>query len=146
MRSLDLDHENLIDKRAVLLSMSIVPVSSYVVVSGMLPFPWLFIAIVLCPIIAVSASNVASPVAVGATAGALALILSFVLAVGWAWILWSEGSSSFLADLTYLSFIFGFPAAVGGVIGAFALGGVLGKVTHGVRALLLGDVRVELEF
>lgn len=146
MRSLDVDQENPIDGRAVLLSMSIVPVTSYLVVSGTLPFPGLFLAVILCPIVAVLASDGTSPVFVGATAGALAVILSFALAVGWAWVLWSDVSTTFLADLTYLSFLFGFPAAVGGVIGASALGGVLGKLTQGVRALLRGDVRLELEF
>lgn len=146
MRSLEVDQENPIDGRAVLLSMSIVPLNSYLVVSGSLPFPGLFLAVVLCPIVAVWASDGASPVFVGATAGALAVILSFVLAVGWAWVLWSDVSTTFLADLTYLSFLFGFPAAVGGVIGGAALGGVLGKLTHGARAVLLGDARIELEF
>jgi hypothetical protein len=146
VRSLDVAHENPIDRRAVLLAMGIVPVSSYLVVSGTLPFPGLLLAVVLCPIVAVLASDKASPVFVGATAGALALILSFVVSLGLAWILWSDLSSTFLADLTYLSFIFGFPAAVGGVIGAAAIGGVLGKLTQGTRALLRGDVHIELEF
>lgn len=146
MRSLTIDQEQPIDSRAVFVSMSIVPVSSYLVVTGLLPFAGLFLSVLICPVVAVLISDKASPVFVGASAGALALILSFAFALGWAWILWSDLSTTYLADLTYLSFLFGVPAAVGGVIGASAIGGVLGKVTHGAHGLLRGDVRIEFEF
>lgn len=146
MRDRQIAREQPFDTRAILLSNAVAPLASYLLAAGVLPLPGLLLPVLLAPVIATAVMQSGSPVFVGAAAGCLAAILTVLTGIGWMWVLWDQVSTTFLADLTYLSFIFGFPALVGGVIGSAALGGVLGKLTVGAKSLVTGDAQVEFRF
>lgn len=139
-------HDRPLDRRSLLLAMVVVPVFPYLVVAGVLPVVFLAVPAVLAPIIAVALSEGTAPMFLGAAAGATALILSIVIAISLIWVLWSDLSTTFLADLTYLYSLFGVPAAVGGGLAAAVFGSLLGKLTAGAQTLIQGDVQVKFEF
>lgn len=146
MRSIDVTHDRPLDRRAVLISLLVVPVFPYLVVAGILPTAFLAFPAIIAPIVAVGVSDRPAPMFLGAAAGATALILSIILAIGLIWVLWSSLSPSFLADLTFLYSVLAIPAIIGGSLGAAVLGGLIGRLTAAVARLVRGDVQVELEF
>lgn len=146
MRDRQIARESPFDTRAILISNAVAPVGSYFVAVGLLPLPGVLIPVLLAPVIAAAIMQTGSPVFIGAAASCLAAIITVVTGIAWVWVLWEDVSTTFLAEFTYLSFYFAFPALVGGVIGCAALGGVLGKVTVGAKALMTGEARVEFRF
>lgn len=146
MRSIDVTHDRPLDRRSVGLSMLVVPLFPYLVVAGALPVLFLAVPAVLAPIVAVALSDGTAPMFLGAAAGATALVLSIVIAIGLIWVLWSSLSAAFLADLTYLYSVFAIPAIVGGGLAAAVFGGLVGRLTAAAKRLVRGEVRVELEF
>jgi hypothetical protein len=126
--------------------MVVVPLFPYLVVAGILPVVFIAAPALLAPILAVALSDGTGPMFQGATAGATALLLSIVIAIGLIWVLWSDLSATYLADVTYLYSVFGVPAAVGGGLGAAVFGGLLGKLTVATQELIRGDVQVKFEF
>jgi hypothetical protein len=146
VRDRQIAREQPFDTRAILLANAIVPVGTYLVAADWIPIAGLLLPIVLTPVIAAAIMRRGSPVFVGAAASCLAAILTVLTGVGWAWVLWSDLGGTYLAEFTYLSFYFAFPALVGGVIGCAAIGGILGKVTVGIKAVLGGEAQVEFRF
>lgn len=126
--------------------MLVVPVFPYLVVTGVLPWPFLAVPALLAPIVAVVLGDGTAPMFLGAAAGATALVLSIMLAIGLIWVIWSSLSTSFLADLTYLYSLFAIPAIVGGALAAAVIGALLGRLTALTARLVRGDAHVELEF
>lgn len=146
MRSIDVTHDRPLDRRAIGLSILVVPMFPYLVVAGVLPVVFLAVPAVLAPIVAVAVSDGTAPMFVGAAAAATALVLSILIAIGLIWVLWSSLSATFLANVTYLYSVFAVPAMVGGGLAAAVLGGLIGRLTAATERVVRGDVRVELEF